>query len=368
MTQFDRFKVCATNSFRYHNPTTNLTASTVERKNNKRKQFTVTKTSARKLHGRGNTTLLNKMTYYFLSRFKYTNPDDYSYAPSGLMVQFINFTFRADFMTVFLSFILLFYLCVLFFACLLKLAGIIRAECIVSGIDDDEGTTSFAEGFALSWTTFTTKTGLIIPLYILCSRIVWALNKLLSHAYILISFFKQRAQSNLERECRNMFEINLERTIDAPKSKVWQTIIDCEAYPDWNPFVINCKSTFEIGSPIVMEVAVIRCLPMKQKETIRQNIEFELLEYCIHIPLLLHSSRSHILKESSGDKTFYESKFQLTGLLSTLVGLLLGKQLIRGFTEMTNALVQRCEGETKKVVNTSGNDRQTKKGHTSKRD
>ena len=107
---------------------------------------------------------------------------------------------------------------------------------------------------------------------------------------------------------------------------------------------------------------------MKQKETIRQNIEFELLEYCIHIPLLLHSSRSHILKESSGDKTFYESKFQLTGLLSTLVGLLLGKQLIRGFTEMTNALVQRCEGETKKVVNTSGNDRQTKKGHTSKRD
>jgi len=156
MTQFDRFKVCATNSFRYHNPTTNLTASTVERKNNKRKQFTVTKTSARKLHGRGNTTLLNKMTYYFLSRFKYTNPDDYSYAPSGLMVQFINFTFRADFMTVFLSFILLFYLCVLFFACLLKLAGIIRAECIVSGIDDDEGTTSFAEGFALSWTTFTT--------------------------------------------------------------------------------------------------------------------------------------------------------------------------------------------------------------------
>jgi hypothetical protein len=67
-----------------------------------------------------------------------------------------------------------------------------------------------------------------------------------------------------------------------------------------------------------------------------------LLEYGIHIPWLLSSSRQHRLTAINAGTTQYESIFQLNGVLAPWVGLLLGAQLKRGFAEMTRGVAQQA--------------------------
>mmetsp|Transcript_1239 Transcript_1239/g.1890 ORF Transcript_1239/g.1890 Transcript_1239/m.1890 type:complete len:586 (+) Transcript_1239:136-1893(+) len=111
-----------------------------------RKQFKVT-TKPRKLN-----TLWGRMLCKI-------NPDDFSYTPSGGMVRYINWTFKTNFGTVFLSFIFIFLLLVFIFGLFFKWAGEAEPECIiVSGktFDYYKRGTTLADGFSLSWTTFTT--------------------------------------------------------------------------------------------------------------------------------------------------------------------------------------------------------------------
>jgi len=111
-----------------------------------KKQYTVT-TKARRIN-----TFWGKLLCKI-------NPDDFSYAPSGGMVRYINWTFKSSFAIVFLSFIIIFLLLVFIFGLFFKWAGEAQPECIiVSGeiFDHLERGTTLADGFSLSWTTFTT--------------------------------------------------------------------------------------------------------------------------------------------------------------------------------------------------------------------
>jgi hypothetical protein len=137
-----------------------------------------------------------------------------------------------------------------------------------------------------------------------------------------------------------MMQIILEEKIPVPRNVVWDVICNTRDYPSWNKFVVACHSSFEVGTPIVMSVKVLPFIAMRQKESIRQNIKGELLEYGIKIPLgILSSSRQHILTSIDANTTKYESVFILNGALAPIVDILLGHQLKRGFSDMTNGIV-----------------------------
>lgn len=141
-----------------------------------------------------------------------------------------------------------------------------------------------------------------------------------------------------------MMQILLEAEIPAPKNVVWDVICNTRDYPSWNTFVVACDSSFEVGSPIVMRVKVLPFIAMRQKESIRQNIKGERLEYGIKIPFgILSSSRQHILTSINATTTKYESVFILNGVLAPIVDILLGRQLKRGFSDMTNGIVMQAK-------------------------
>ena len=140
-----------------------------------------------------------------------------------------------------------------------------------------------------------------------------------------------------------MLSINFTKEINASKDTVWGVMTDTSAYPEWNPFVVACKSSFIVGSPIVMKVRLLPSLTITQKETIQQNRSGEFLAYGINIPLsILSSTRQQILTTIDENTTRYESVFILKGFLSPLVSLMLKTQLTRGFSEMTEGLVKRA--------------------------
>jgi hypothetical protein len=62
------------------------------------------------------------------------------------------------------------------------------------------------------------------------------------------------------------------------------------------------------------------------------------------IPLgALRSKRSHTLTPLAGDRTRYESHFELDGWLAPLVGLLFGRGFKKGFPGMTTAVEREAE-------------------------
>ena len=89
------------------------------------------------------------------------NPDDFAYSPSGGMVRYINWTYKSNFAIVFFSFVVIFLLLVFIFGLFYMWAGNAEPECIVVAGKKfdyyDQGLeTKLADGFHLSWTTFTT--------------------------------------------------------------------------------------------------------------------------------------------------------------------------------------------------------------------
>ena len=141
-----------------------------------------------------------------------------------------------------------------------------------------------------------------------------------------------------------MLNITFTREIKASKQTVWDVMTDTAAYAQWNPFVPSCKSSFAIGSPIVMKVRLMPSLTITQKETIQQNRPGEFLAYGINIPLsILSSTRQQILTTIDENTTRYESVFILKGALSSLVSVLMKKNLTQGFSDMTDGLVARAE-------------------------
>lgn len=140
-----------------------------------------------------------------------------------------------------------------------------------------------------------------------------------------------------------MFQINLTRTINAPRKTVWEVITNTECYSEWSKFVVACDTTFEPGTPIKMKVKLLS-FTINQNETMWDCREEELIDYRTKLPLkMLSSVRQHRLEVIDDSTTRYRSLFELKGWLSPIVRFFLGKQLRRGFADMTKGIVCRSE-------------------------
>ena len=126
---------------------------------------------------------------------------------------------------------------------------------------------------------------------------------------------------------------------------MWSVIADLDRYPEWNPFVVSCRSTLAVGSPIVMRVRLLPFVAQPQRETIFEHRPGTYLRYGIRpLPLgALASSRSHAVDRLDAARTRYGSRFELTGWLAPVVATLLGDRLRAGFDAMSAALVRRAE-------------------------
>jgi hypothetical protein len=140
------------------------------------------------------------------------------------------------------------------------------------------------------------------------------------------------------------FKIDATVEIDAPASVVWEVITDLSAYPQWNPFVIECRSTLKPGDAIDMQVKLM-AKPQKQREWMKQHVPGKLLAYAMKpVPLgALSSDRSHEVEAIDPERTRYRSHFELRGWLMPLTRAMLGARLEAGFAGMTQGIRQRAE-------------------------
>lgn len=138
----------------------------------------------------------------------------------------------------------------------------------------------------------------------------------------------------------------IDKTVDinAPAAIVWNVIRDLDAYPQWNPFCLECRSTLQPGAPIDMKVK-LSARPQAQREWVRSYDEGRGFSYTMKpVPLgALSSLRSHEITAVDGLRSRYRSYFHLQGWLRPLVLALLRRPLETGFIGMTDAVKRRAE-------------------------
>lgn len=139
--------------------------------------------------------------------------------------------------------------------------------------------------------------------------------------------------------------IRFEISIDAPAETVWDVVSDLARYREWNPFVIDASSTFEVGSPIRMRVRLFPWFPQKQTETITEYVAGQ--KVCWGLKgggsPALRSRRCQTVETAEGGRTRYVSDFQLTGWLAPLMMAILGRNLEAGFRGMSMGVKARAE-------------------------
>ena len=141
------------------------------------------------------------------------------------------------------------------------------------------------------------------------------------------------------------FVIEHVHEIEAPAERVWQVIVELDRYPEWNPFVVACRSTLAVGAPIEMRVRVFPFFAQPQREQIFEHVPGRRLCYGLPgRPLgALASRRCHELEPLSPARSRYRSRFELSGRLAPLVRLLLGARLRAGFAAMSAGIRTRAE-------------------------
>ena len=137
----------------------------------------------------------------------------------------------------------------------------------------------------------------------------------------------------------------IEKTLDikAPPEVVWEVLTDFARYGEWNPFVVECKSTLKPGEAMDMKVKLM-AYPQRQVEWMVENVAGRRFSYQMKpFPLgALRSRRSHEV-EGYGPGTRYRSFFQLDGWLMPLARALMGGRIEIGMRGMWEGLQRRSE-------------------------
>lgn len=133
--------------------------------------------------------------------------------------------------------------------------------------------------------------------------------------------------------------------IAAPRPVVWHVLVDVARYPEWNPFTVEVDTTFAIGTPVRMRVALQPWLVISQTEVISSYDEGRSLSWGVTMVgrWFLQADRVQVLEDLPGGGTRYSTTDTFVGRGVALNHLLTGRLVQRGFDGVANGLKRRCE-------------------------
>jgi uncharacterized protein YndB with AHSA1/START domain len=138
----------------------------------------------------------------------------------------------------------------------------------------------------------------------------------------------------------------IDKTLDiaAPPEVVWEVLTDFPRYGEWNPFVVECRSTLVPGEAMDMRVKLVG-FPQRQVEWMNEHVPGRRFAYNMKpFPLgALRSRRSHEVEPAGANRTRYRSSFRLEGWMMPLVRGLLGGRIEAGMRGMWEGVQRRAE-------------------------
>jgi hypothetical protein len=148
---------------------------------------------------------------------------------------------------------------------------------------------------------------------------------------------------------------SIESTIAIPASAsaVWDTLLDTDRYPQWNPFITSVSGTVGTGQRLLVRIAPPGGRAMTFKPTVTVVETGHRLEWLgrMGVPGLFDGRHSFTL-ESVDDTTWLVQAEEFSGVLTPVAGKLL-RHTAAGFAAMNIALRDRVVAQAAVLEATS---------------
>ena len=137
-----------------------------------------------------------------------------------------------------------------------------------------------------------------------------------------------------------------EISIDAPRQVVWNQLTDFAAYRQWNPFVLEAKATFKVGSTIrfLENLEEFGQHWITAKFIAIQAPEEFVWQGYVYAPFLFNVRHGFQLESIDADRTRFVHSHRHTGLLLPyLCDRGIFQRSYEGYVAFNRALKQLCE-------------------------
>ncbi|MCO4761298.1 MAG: SRPBCC domain-containing protein [Myxococcales bacterium] len=137
--------------------------------------------------------------------------------------------------------------------------------------------------------------------------------------------------------------------IAAQPERVWDVLVDFDAYPDWNPFNRGLTCAGELGDSVVLDVAwapygdTLKPTELTITERLTVWESGRCLAYGERYGPFHETERRHLLT-ATPTGTRYETWEAWHGWLTPLVSRMYGRRILAGFIAGGHALRDRVEG------------------------
>jgi hypothetical protein len=140
-------------------------------------------------------------------------------------------------------------------------------------------------------------------------------------------------------------EIRSEIIINAPASRIWQVLIDFEAYQQWNPFIRKVNGVAIPGNRISAQMRLGNRM-MTFRPTVLAAEPDKELRWIGHLFIsgIFDGEHTFTIKPLNENKVRLVQHEEFNGLLTPFFTLL-HKDTKKGFEEMNQALKERAEQE-----------------------
>ena len=140
--------------------------------------------------------------------------------------------------------------------------------------------------------------------------------------------------------------IQTEILIQAPPSKVWETLVDFEAFQEWNPFIQSIRGSLDVGEKLHISIKIPGSSSMKFTPIIQMVSPDSRLIWKGKLLMkgLFDGEHRFILEPTDeGTQLLHEESF--SGLLIPFFPKSFFEKTKQGFEAMNLALKKRVEGK-----------------------
>ncbi len=142
-----------------------------------------------------------------------------------------------------------------------------------------------------------------------------------------------------------MKEIRTEIDIEASAGRVWDSLTDFPAFPEWNPFIRRISGEPKVGTKLEVFMQSSGTRGMKFRPTVMKVERDRELRWLGHlaVPGLFDGEHIFEIEELGAKHVHFVQHERFRGILVPLLARSLDRDAKRGFEEMNRALRTRAE-------------------------
>jgi len=142
-----------------------------------------------------------------------------------------------------------------------------------------------------------------------------------------------------------MRNLETDVTISASPEVVWDILMDHEAYPEWNPFIIQISGPTQPGENLTVNLKQPDGKSMEFKPLVLANEREKEFRWIgkLFVKGIFDGEHYFLLESAGPNESHFTQGENFTGILSGLMMKMIGKSTLAGFENMNEALKKQAE-------------------------